>query len=104
MCTSKAPRPPPFSPSPATPKPATLPDQTRALLPQPRTNRVPPPIPPVPAIAPTPTGRTLWTEEIDHPLMDHVNYILVLLIGLLCAVAAVAGLAAASPFPTPSSW
>ena len=25
--------------------------------------------------------------------MDHVNYILVLLIGLLCAVAAVAGLA-----------
>lgn len=26
-------------------------------------------------------------------LMDHVNYILVLLIGLLCSVAAVAGLA-----------
>ncbi|WP_243648274.1 Na+/H+ antiporter [Acidipila rosea] len=37
---------------------------------------------------------TLWKvkEGCTHP-MDHVNYILVLLIGLLCSVAAVAGLA-----------
>ncbi len=36
--------------------------------------------------------------------MDHVNYILVLLIGLLCAVAAVAGLARDLRSPTPSFW